>query len=105
MKKRILAVLLAMVYVCLVMEITSPMFKNAGLVWTSQVGRAGSRDFYFKKRQWLADIRTVIAVFRYLRMARAIAPSSLRDMVNVSNVPPARIEASANLMATNMQGA
>jgi hypothetical protein len=57
-------------------------------------------NFYFGKRQWLADARTVIAAVRYLYQSSSANPSNSVNVVKSPVLPITRNEASTNLMVT-----
>jgi hypothetical protein len=77
MKKRIFALMAALVLVGFLTEVAPCLLKNTNLAWINGDSLFGRHGFYFKKRQWLADIRTIIAAFRYLCVSHAATPDGL----------------------------
>ena len=98
MKKRIPTMIVALVLVCFLLELAPTVLRSTGLAevkWDSLVGRHG---FYFQKRQWLADLRTIMAAFHYLCTSHPAAPLSFVDVPPAS---PLQTETSTNLLGTN----
>jgi hypothetical protein len=85
MKQRILTVFAALVFLCLFIELSQPLLQNTRLAWINWDSLTGRNNFYFKKRQWLADARTIVAGVRYLYESRTASQTS---PVDVANVPP-----------------
>jgi hypothetical protein len=101
MKKRISTVIAVLVLACFVTELIPTVIKSTGLdrvKWESLVGRNG---LYFAKRQWLADIRTLAAAFRYLCASHTLSSSHPLNIVQVPGSSPLQNEASTNLLGTN----
>jgi hypothetical protein len=100
MKKRILTAIAALLLVCFCLAPT--VLKNTGLAWINWDALAGQRGFYFKKDQWLADLRTIVAAFRYLTWSYTGSPSNSLHIVNLPPVLPLQTEISTNLPGTNV---
>ena len=77
MKQRILTILAALVCLCLILELSPPSLT-------------GLNSFYFAKRQWLADARTIVAGVRYLYESRMAYQTNSTDVANVPHSPPIR---------------
>jgi len=77
MKKRMIAVMAALVLVGFLTEVAPSLLKNTDLAWLNGNSLIGRHGFYFKKRQWLADIRTIIAALRYLCVSHSATPGGL----------------------------
>jgi hypothetical protein len=105
MKKRISTVIAVLVLACFLAELASTMIKSTGLdrvKWESLVGRKG---FYFAKRQWVADLRTLVAAFRYLCASHPVSSSPPLSMVQAPASSPLPDEISTNLLSTNLTAA
>jgi hypothetical protein len=97
MKKQILSVIAALVFVCFLTELIPTMLNNTSVAWINWDSLVGRHGFYFKKRQWLADLRTIMAAFRYLYSSHTASPTNL---VNISVPPslPLQSEITTNLL-------
>jgi hypothetical protein len=100
MKKRILAAIAVLGLACF--WLAPGMLKNTGLAWINWDALSGQRGFYFKKNQWLADIRTVVAAFRYLASSFTGSPTNSLHIINVPPVLQLRTEIAPNLPGTNV---
>ncbi len=101
MKKRISTLIAVLVLACFLTELVPTVIKSAGLdrvKWESWVGRNG---FYFAKRQWLADLRTIVAAFRYLCASHTVSSSQTLNIVQAPASSPLQNEFSTNLLSTN----
>jgi hypothetical protein len=101
MKKRISTVLAVLVVACFLTELVPTVIKSTGLdrvKWESLVGRNG---FYFAKRQWLADLRTIVAALRYLCASHVVNSGNPLNIVQVPASSPLQNEISTNLLSTN----
>ena len=90
MKKCILALMAALVTVCLSMELTPPLLSNTSPAWSAwnfQTARHNFYYFYFSKRQWLADARTVVAAIRFLYLSATARPANPMEVVNIPPLP------------------
>src|SRR5208337_764573 len=96
MKKRMLTMVAALAFVWFWLAPT--MLKNTGLAWMNWDSLAGKHGFYFKKRQWLADLRTIAAAIRYLYRSNTASSISLVKVVNDPELPPTQAEISTNLL-------
>jgi hypothetical protein len=97
MKQRILLVMTALVCLCLLLQLSPSPLENTRLSWINWQSLTGRNNFYFKKRQWLADIRTIAAGVRFLYESRTAGPANLLDVVNAPHLPTLRPEISTNL--------
>jgi hypothetical protein len=66
MKQRILTVFVALVSAFFFIKLSPATLQNGRLAWINWDSLTGKHSFYFKKRQWLADVRTIAAGVRYL---------------------------------------
>lgn len=101
MKKLIPAMIAAFMLVCLFVGLAPTLLKTAGLTrarWNSLVGREG---FYFQKRQWLADLRTIMAAIRFLYASQPGKPNQSLDMAGLPESSPRQVGISTNLLGTN----
>jgi hypothetical protein len=101
MKKRNLAVMAALAAVCLWVKLTPPLRDYTSLVWgnwNSQTARHNYYYFYFSKRQWLADARTMLAGFRFLLLSVTASPTNPMAAVNIPPSPPIQLGISTNLL-------
>jgi hypothetical protein len=99
MKKQILTVIAALVFVCAWLAPT--MLKNTGLAWINWDFPGGHDGFYFKKRQWLADFRTIVAAVRYLYESHTASSTNPLIIVHVPALLPLQNEISTNLLGTH----
>ena len=97
MKKWILAVMAAVVAAGLFIKLAPAVFNNTGPGWVNGASVTVGRGFYFGKRQWLADIRTVLAAIRYLHQSRTAGPTAEADVADNPHSPPVRPAVSTNL--------
>jgi hypothetical protein len=97
MKQRILIVATAVVSLCLFIWLSAPPLENTRLGWINWPSLTGGKNFYFKKRQWLADVRTIAAGVRYLYESRTEGHSEPMDVVSVTHSLPLRSEVSTNI--------
>jgi hypothetical protein len=113
MKISIRSVIVTLICVCLLAGLAPKMLQNTGPAWLHRDSLAGRRNFYFAKRQWLADARTIAAGFRYL--CQSLIPSSLNpaDVVKIPHLLLLQNEVPTNFfgiahpgpIVTNLQGA
>ena len=98
MKTTILKVIGALAFACLVLDFSPALFNNTNLAWVNLDSLLPRHNFYFGKRQWLADARTIVAAIRYLYQAKSANPAGSINVV--SNAPLAFIqpESSENLL-------
>ncbi|HEV7926073.1 MAG TPA: hypothetical protein VGR14_11995 [Verrucomicrobiae bacterium] len=66
MKKRIPTVTAALVFLCFLIGLSPGLLRTPSLIWVNRDHLFGRHGFYFKQRQWLADLRTIVAAFRFL---------------------------------------
>jgi hypothetical protein len=66
MKKRTRSVMAAVAGLCLLAALSPHLFRDSGFTRFGWDSLTGPHNFYFAKRQWLADARTIGAGFRYL---------------------------------------
>jgi len=99
MKQRILTVFAALVSLGLFIKLSSPPLQDTKLAWINWDSLTGRNNFYFKKRQWLADARTIAAGVRYLYESRTASQINTIDVVNVPRSLPPRPGISTNLFA------
>src|SRR5580693_6038956 len=101
MKKQISAVVAALLLVCFLVELAPTVIKSADMAlakWDSWVGRNG---FYFKRRQWMADLRTVMAAIRFLSESRSASPTNSWNLGQFPTSSLLETEVSTNLLGTN----
>jgi hypothetical protein len=98
MKQRILTVLAALVSAFLFIELSPSSLHITKLAWINWDSLTGRHGFYFKKRQWLADARTIVAGVRFLYECRTADQANPMDVVHVPNSRPTRPEISTNLL-------
>jgi hypothetical protein len=90
MKKRVRSVLAAVVSLGLFLVLTPNLFRDSGFSWIDWDSVTGSRTYYFARRQWLADARTIVAAIQYLYESSTSTPANPTDVVNVPHPPPLR---------------
>jgi hypothetical protein len=90
MKRTILKVIAALAFVCLVLGFAPGLLDNTNMAWIKLDSLSMRHNFYFGKRQWLADARTIVAAIRFLYQARSARPTSSINVV--SNTPLALIQ-------------
>ena len=66
MKRRISMFFVVPVSLCLFLISSSPLPQTARWAWANRDSLVGRHGFYFNKRQWLADVRTVAAGIHFL---------------------------------------
>jgi hypothetical protein len=66
MKRRVLSIIVAIISLGFFVELSQPVLQNTRLAWVNLDWLVGRDNFYFKKGQWLADARTVVAAVRFL---------------------------------------
>ena len=90
MKKRVRSLLAAVVSVGLFLVLSPNLFRDSGFSWINWDNVTGSRTYYFARRQWLADARTVVAAIRYLYESSMDSPALPTEVVNVPPPRPVR---------------
>jgi hypothetical protein len=129
MRQRILTILAALVSLCLFVKLSSPQLQNTRLAWINWGSLTGRNNFYFAKRQWLADARTIVAAVRYLCESSAATRINPMDVADVPRMeakgrvqkvgtfllqrwpqrtlltPPGLWDSRPDLIATNLEGA
>ncbi len=98
MKKRIPTVVAALVFLCFLIGLSPGLLRTAGLFWGNHDSMIGRHGFYFRKRQWLADIRTIAAAFRFLYTSHPGSQSSPISNADDPQLPPHGKEISTNLL-------
>jgi hypothetical protein len=98
MKKRILTMLAALVLAGAFIELSPTILKDSGLAWINWESLTGRHGFYFKRRQWLADLRTVVAAFRFLYESYPAGSTGLTSAADAPELLPPKIEISTNLL-------
>jgi hypothetical protein len=96
MKQRILKVMMALGALCLYIQLSPPLLENTKLAWMNWQSLTGRNNFYFRKRQWLADARTIAAAIQYLYESRKDSQINPTDVVIVPHALPLRPEISTN---------
>jgi hypothetical protein len=104
MKKRIRTVLAALVSVCLFMTFGAPLLKDTRLAWINWDSLTPRHDFYFEKRIWLADARTIMSAFHYLSHSGAANPTNPMEAATVPGSFPLWSEPSTNHLGVNGSG-
>jgi hypothetical protein len=90
MKKGIRSVMAAVAGLCLFVALNPNLLNNSGFNWNNRNSLSRSHNFYFAKRQWLADARTVVAAIRYLYQSSAASPTNPAEVVTIPHQPPLR---------------
>jgi hypothetical protein len=101
MKKQISTVVAALLLVCFLVELAPTMINHTGLAlakWDSWRGRNG---FYFKRRQWMADLRTVMAAIRFLSESQSMSPTNSWNLDRSPTSSLLETQTSTNLLGTN----
>ncbi len=101
MKKQISTAVAALLLVCFLVELAPTMINSTGLAlakWDSWVGRNG---FYFKRRQWMADLRTVMAAIRFLSASQSTSPTNSWNLDQAPTSSLLETQTSTNLLGTN----
>jgi hypothetical protein len=104
MKQRILTILTALVCLALFVELSSPSLQNTRLAWINLDWLTGKDNFYFKKRQWLADARTIAAGVRFLYESRTVSHIDPMDVANAPQPLPARPATTTNTSGIDVAG-
>jgi hypothetical protein len=98
MKKRIRSAMAPLVCVGLFLVLSPNVFKECGIPWFNWDSVTGPRNFYFTKRQWLADARTIAAAIRFLYESNIGSQANPMEVVDLPHPPPLRI------ITTNFSG-
>jgi hypothetical protein len=98
MKTFILKVFAALAVAGLMLSFSPSLLKNTSLAWINLDSLSMRHNFYFGKRQWLADARTIMAAVRYLCQARSADPSSPMDAISIQGFTLAQFDASSDLL-------
>jgi len=101
MKTSILKVIAVVVFVCVLVGFTPTLLQNTSVAWMNADSVSMRRNFYFGKRQWLADARTLVAAARYLYQATSANASNTINVVSLPPSPRIQRETSTNLMVIN----
>jgi hypothetical protein len=96
MKQRIFTLMAALVTLCLFIELSPPSLQNTSLSWINWDSLTGRNNFYFRKRQWLADARTIVAGVRFLYECGTATQSDPMDVVEAIHSPEPRSGISTN---------
>ena len=72
-------------------ELSQPALQNTKLAWVNMDWLTGSDNFYFKKRQWLADARTIVAGVRFLYESRKSGEVIPADLAAVPALAPSKM--------------
>ncbi len=103
----VVAAMAVLVAACLCLKFTPPLLNNTRLAWSnwkSQTARPNFIFFYFSKRQWLADARTLVAGVRFLFQSAAASLTNPMDVVDIPHLPPLRPGVSTNLFGRDRPG-
>jgi len=90
MKKRIRSLLAALVCGGLLLVLSPNLFRDSGFTWIKWDAITGPHNYYFAKRQWLADARTIAAAVRYLYESSTYSRTNPIEVVNVPRPVPLR---------------
>jgi hypothetical protein len=74
---------------------SQPALQNTKLAWVNMDWLTGSNNFYFKKRQWLADARTIVAAIKFLCRSTKYVEINRLDSITQSP-PPSQTEKGSN---------
>ena len=99
MKRRIRSALAALAFAGFFLVLSPSLFKECGIPWFNWDCVTGPNNFYFTKRIWLADARTLVAAVRFLyefNNPPAAIPAEVADVPRP--LPPRPIQ-------TNFHGA
>jgi hypothetical protein len=99
MKKQFPTAVAALVVLCFLIGLAPSMIRTTGLIWVNRDSLVGRNGFYFKKRQWLADLRTIVAAFRYLCTSH---PASQTNPLSMDD--PAQLRPHGTGISTNLLG-
>jgi hypothetical protein len=97
MKHRILTAIAVLMSLCLFVELSQPALQNTRLAWVNLDWLTGSDNFYFKKRQWLADVRTVLAAIGFLCKSGRYVEVHRVDAVTLMSPPPSQTGTGTNM--------
>jgi hypothetical protein len=87
----------AIVFLGVFLELSPRSLQNTSLSWLGWDKVTGHDNFYFKKRQWLADARTFVEGVSFLCNFTSFSQSSPMD---VALVPSSSLDRSGN--STNL---
>jgi hypothetical protein len=104
MKTTFLKITAALALACLLLSSSPAMLKNTGLNWIIPSSLSLRNNFYFGKRQWLADARTVMAAVRYLYQTSSMVDADSINGVGGPLVPPEGFDDSTNLLGLEGDG-
>jgi hypothetical protein len=104
MKKTFLKVTAAVVLACLLLNIMPSLVSNTGLSWLGTDSLSLRGNFYFARRQWLADARTLVAAARYLYQTTSFGPTNSTGVVSMTFLPLMRSDASTNFLGLEETG-
>jgi hypothetical protein len=99
MKRTILKVIAGLVLVAVILDHNPRPLESASRDWMNSNPAPPRRDFYFAKRQWLADARTIEAGIYYLYESGSDSPTS---PMNVASIPSLLLM--QHELATNIDG-
>jgi hypothetical protein len=106
MKRLILKIVASLVFLIALLNIAPSLFQNTNLAGVKLNSLSMGHSSYFRRGQWLADGRTLIAAIRFLCQVRSAdsgspdAQSPIRN-VNFPVVPPAQNRLSTNLFVAD----
>jgi hypothetical protein len=83
-------VMAAVAGLCLFVALNPNLLNNSGFNWKNRNSPTGPHNFYFAKRQWLADARTVVAAIRYLYQSSTASPANPAEVVTIPHQPTLR---------------
>ena len=84
MKNRNLSVVGVCMLACAVLILAPLLLRNGGQALHNWASLSTKSNFYFRKGQWKADLRTLAACFRYLHFSRT---ASLTNAMKVAAAP------------------
>jgi len=99
MRHRMMIILGAMLFLGIFLELSPRALKNTKLSWLSLDNVGGPDNFYFKKRQWLADARTLVEGVRFLCKFTSFSQNSPMDVAILLSSPLDGSGDSTNLAA------
>src|SRR5580658_3467067 len=102
MKQRILTLMAALMTLCLFLELSPPSARNTSLAWVHWDSLTGRDNFYFKKRQWLADARTIVAGVHFLYECETAKSTDSMNVATVPRAPRPRAGISTNLIGAEV---
>jgi len=97
MKHRILTVFAALMCLCLYLVFSLPAHQGAKLAWINMDWLVGRNNFYLKKRQWLADARTIVEGIRFLYESSTTSQIDPTDVAGTPHTLLPRAADSTNL--------